>query len=88
MASSNANVVQGIPIADADGTRRRFLNTATGRIEEFPSQKMVFDTHTGKLMVILSGNKTIALDNRVFAEMDRDGFFVKTTLESQQDGQQ
>lgn len=87
MASKNAKVIQGIAITDADGRRRKYLNTANGRIEDLPSQKMVFDTDTGKLMVVLSNDKTIALDNRVFTEMDADGFFVKTALNWQQDRQ-
>ena len=77
MASKNPKVIQGIAIADADGERRKYLNTANGRIEDLPSQKMVFDTETGKLMVVLSSDKTIALDNRVFTEMDADGFFCQ-----------
>ena len=86
MASRNTNAVQGIPIAGEDGKRKKFLNTATGRIEDMPSsQKMVFDTETGKLMAVMPGNKTIALDNRVFTEMDEDGFFVMITLSHQHD---
>ena len=88
MASRKANLVEGLAITDADGKRRKYINTANGKIEDLPSQQMVFDTHTGKLMVVAGGNKTISLDNRVFTEFDADGFFVKTILDSQRDGQQ
>ena len=88
MASRKANLVEGLAITDADGKRRKYVNTANGKIEDLPSQQMVFDTQTGKLMVIAAGNKAISLDNRVFTEMDADGFFVKTFLDSQRDGQQ
>ena len=81
MASGNADVVAGIAITDADGKRRRYLNTANGRIEDLPTQKMVFDTKSGKLMAVVSENKTIALDNQVFTEMDADGFFVASFME-------
>ena len=76
MASGNRNVVPGIAIADKDGKRRKYLDTATGKIQELPTQKMVFDKDSGKLMAVVSENKTIALDNQVFTEMDADGFFV------------
>ena len=80
MASGNHNVVPGLPIADADGNRKRYLNTATGKIEDLRTQKMVFDTKSGKLMVVVSESKTIALDNQVFTEMDADGFFVASLI--------
>jgi hypothetical protein len=77
MASGNRDVVEGIPIIDSDGQRRTFLNIANGKIEDMPaSQKMVFDTVSGKLMVVVSENKSIKLDSRVFSEFDKDGFFV------------
>ncbi|CAB4010020.1 Hypothetical predicted protein [Paramuricea clavata] len=78
MASGNrGDVVEGIPIIDSDGQRRTFLNIANGKIEDMPaSQKMVFDTQSGKLMVVVSENKSIKLDSRVFSEFDKDGFFV------------
>ena len=89
MASRKANLVEGLAITDADGKRRKYVNTANGKIEDLPSQQMVFDTQTGKLMVVApAGNKTISLDNRVFTEMDADGFFVETIRDSQRDGQE
>jgi hypothetical protein len=81
MASRNKDdiEVEGIPIADEDGKQTKFFNIVKGKFEDLPAgpQKMVFDTETGKLMVVVqSGNRTINLDNRVFTEIDAEGFFV------------
>ena len=76
--SGNNTFVEGIPIVDEEGNRNKYFNIGKGKIEDIsPTQRMVFDTETGKLMcVVPEENKNIILDDRVFVEIDKDGFFL------------
>ena len=80
MASRNRSVVSGIAIADTDGKRNKYFDSKSGKIKDLPTQKMLFDTETGKLMVVVSEIETLALDKEVFIEIDADGFFAATCL--------
>jgi hypothetical protein len=75
-SSAEIEVVEGISIVDDKGNRSKYFNIRKGKIEDIPSQKMVFDKRTGKLMVVVSETKAIFLDNEVFTEIDEEGFFL------------
>jgi hypothetical protein len=81
MASGNREFIEGIPLFDEHGKQTQFLNVANGQIEDIKSQKMVFDPTTGKLMAVVSGDKRVNLDNRVFVEMPAAGFFIAVFTE-------